>query len=792
MPHESNTSRVNIVRQKKDDILRLPGYSMKARFCIGSKPVVGISNDCMEHRTHENESVAIIGVGLRLPGRIHDLNGLWMCLERGADAVGPIPSDRWAVEDYFDSDRVLGGRSYVRTGSFLERIDAFDAPFFNISPREARSIDPQHRLTLEVAWEALEHAGIVPSTLAGTRTGVFMGIGTSDYDFLREDVGEARTYLGTQPSFAAGRVAFILGLHGPTMSVDTGCSSSLVSLHLARRALMHHECGIALSGAVQIMAAPDHYVQLSKIGALSPDGRSKTFSARADGFGRGEGVVVLVLERLADALEHRRDILAIIRGTAVNHNGIDPTGITAPNELAQRGLLRAALDDARLDPAAIDFIECHGTGTPIGDPIEVRAISSVHAERAADRPVRIGSVKTNLGHLEVAAGMAGVAKVLASLAHEALPPTINTHPRNPVIDWANSRVEVVDEVVAWPRAEGRVRRAGVSAFGLSGTNAHAILEEAPMVVSRGHGLVPTPLRLPLLVSGRTTIDLANQSSRLVECLRGMHSVDVLDLSFSLATSRTHFACRRAVMVERDWGPQQLAAALEQAGAQVAIFADASADCLAQACERHVRGEDVDWVGLFQPYAARRMQLPTYAFARERHWIVPAAEPVTLMLSSASEPGIRSRAQQLHERLAANPRLSLVDLGAALAKIEHFEHRAAITTRSRDTGMAAFAAIAAGESHPQVMSSKLIVSNSSKLVFAFPGQGAQWPDMARELMNHSSVFAGENRGVRASVCSARRLVARQSAARAISGDVRSCRRHSAGVVCDDGVARTRVA
>ncbi len=690
----------------------------------------------MKDDTHEDDSVAVIGIGIRLPGRIHDFHALWTWLERRGESAGPIPIDRWIVEDYFDSDRVRSGRTHVRSGSFLERIDAFDASFFNISPREAKSIDPQHRLTLEVAWEALEQAGIVPATLAGTRTGVFVGIGTSDYDFLREDVGEARTYLGTQPSFAAGRLAFILGLHGPTMSVDTGCSSSLVSLHLARRALLNRECEIALSGAVQIMAAPDHYVQLAKIGALAPDGRSKTFSARADGFGRGEGVVVLVLERLADARANQRDILAIIRGTAVNHNGTDPTGITAPNESAQRALLWAALDDAGLNPAAIDFIECHGTGTAIGDPIEVRAISSVHAQRPVDQPVRIGSIKPNVGHLEVAAGMAGVSKVLASFAYGALPPTINTRPRNPAIDWASSRVEVVDELIAWPRVEGRVRRAGVSAFGLSGTNAHAILEEAPVPEPRPTASEPIPSRLPLLVSGPTTNDLGTQTARLVEFLRRLDAVDVLDLSYSLATSRTHFACRLAVMVQREWGPQQLATALEQAGGRPSAWVDSSIDPLEQACEHHVRGEAVDWPGLFQPWAARRMRLPTYAFTRERHWLRQAPSPVTLLLSSASEPGIRARAEQLHARLAGQT--SLIDLGAGLAKIEHAEYRASVVARSRDGALAALAAIAAGESHPQVSSGEARLAG--KLVFAFPGQGAQWPEMARELSNGSPTFA----------------------------------------------------
>jgi polyketide synthase 12 len=711
------------------------------------------SHNHIDEPIDADDTIAVVGIGLRLPGRVHDLESLWSFLERGAASVGPIPRDRWVAEDYFDADRSQAGRAYVQEGSFLEHIDQFNAEFFNISPREARSIDPQHRLTLEVAWEALEHAGMVPATLAGTRTGVFIGIGTSDYDFLREDLGEARTYLGTQPSFAAGRLAFTLGLRGPSLIVDTGCSSSLVSLHLACRALRNRECDTALSGAVQIMAAPDHYIQLAKIGALAPDGRSKTFSANADGFGRGEGVVVLVLQRLAEARLERRDILALIRGTAVNHNGTDPSGITAPNEVAQRDLLLAALDDAGLRPAAIDYIECHGTGTPIGDPIEVRAISSVHADRPLDQPVRIGSVKTNLGHLEVAAGLAGVAKVLASLRHESLPPTINTLPRNPAINWADSRVEVVDEVVPWPRTKGHKRRAGVSAFGLSGTNAHAILEEAPQPEMRPRASKPAPVKLPLLVSGRTPSDLEAQLARLAAHLRGLISVDVLDLSYALATTRTHFAKRRVVLVETDWTGEQLACAVERAANPGHVLSIKSSDLgeLAGAAERHVGGHEVDWQTLFRPYGARRVSLPTYAFAPERHWIGHASTEVTLLLHTSRESQLRSRAEQVHAYLVGHPRVSLVDLGHALSKkTDHSgdfhhtlraEHRAAIVTRSRETAKAALAALAAGEPHAQALSSAGLTNEvAGKLVFAFPGQGAQWPEMARELLERSPTFA----------------------------------------------------
>ncbi|EDM75374.1 modular polyketide synthase, partial [Plesiocystis pacifica SIR-1] len=485
--------------------------------------------------------------------------------------MAPIPAERWDAEAYFDADPQAEGRAYVRRGSFLDRIDEFDAGFFRVSPREAKRTDPQHRLVLESAWTALEHAGLVPAELTGTRTGVFMGIGSSDYDFRRRDVGGAYTYLGTQASFVAGRVAHSLGLRGPTFALDTGCSTSLVALHSACRALQHGECELALAGAVQLMAAPDHFVQLAKIGALAPDGRCKTFSAKADGFGRGEGVVVLALEPLERAEHMGRNILAVVEGTAVNHNGPQSTGIMAPNADAQRELLRAALEDARLDPEAIDLLECHGTGTRLGDRTELRALGEVFGPgRSAQRPLLIGSVKTNLGHLEVAAGMAGVAKVLASMRHGAVPPSLHTTPRTEAFAWDEAHLEVVDAPTSWPRRRDRGRRAGVSSFGMAGTNAHVILADPPSRVEPELEPDPKPSApaqtspLPLLVSGREALDLRAQVDRLTAFLRREGAPATADLAYSLATSRTHFDARLSVSAAADASPAALADALEAA------------------------------------------------------------------------------------------------------------------------------------------------------------------------------------------------------------------------------------
>ncbi|WP_438021147.1 type I polyketide synthase [Sorangium sp. So ce315] len=503
-------------------------------------------------RGRSEEAIAVVGIGLRLPGGCVDLAGLWQMLEQGIDAVGPIPEDRFDIDAVYDPDPDQQGKSYVRAGAFLDGIDLFDAAFFGISPREARHVDPQHRLLLEAAWQALEDAGVPPASLRDSATGVFVGIGPSEYEMLQGDRQEADAYavLGTHTSFAAGRLAFTLGLQGPAISVDTACSSSLVALHLACQALRRGECDLALAAGVQVIASPAGFALLSRARAVAPDGRSKTFSANADGYGRGEGVVVVCLERLSEARDKGHAVLAVVRGSAVNHDGAS-SGITAPNGTSQQKVLRAALLDAGLSPGEVDFVECHGTGTSLGDPIEVQALSAVYGEgRAAERPLLLGALKTNIGHLESAAGLAGVAKVIASLRQGALPSTLHTTPRNPHIDWGSLPVEVVDTLKPWPRRDERTpRRAAVSAFGLSGTNAHVILEEAPLApedapsAARTDALGP----LPFLISGRTEPALRAQAAALRAHLRAHPNLALGDVARALATTRTHFERRAAVI-----------------------------------------------------------------------------------------------------------------------------------------------------------------------------------------------------------------------------------------------------
>jgi acyl transferase domain-containing protein len=526
----------------------------------------------------KREPIAILGSGLRLPGGANDLDGLWEVLASGRDTRRPILEERFDAEAIFDPDPEARGRSYTRHASLLDDVASFDAAFFGISPREALSMDPQHRLLLEVAWTALESAQLDPRSLKHSKTGVFVGIGPNEYNNLRRhgvEQADAYDITGSVMSFAAGRLAYHLGLQGPVLGVDTACSSSLVALHLACKALRNGECDVALAGAVQVLADPTSFILLSRAHVLAPDGRCKTFSDLADGYGRGEGVAVLALARLETARARGLKILGLVRGSAVNSDGAS-SGITAPNGTAQQQVICAALADAGLAPAEIDFVECHGTGTRLGDPIEVNALAAVYGEgRPAERPLRLGATKANIGHLESAAGLAGVLKILAAIRHEALPPTPHTEPRNTHIDWEPLPVRVVDELTPWPREPKRSRRAGVSAFGLSGTNAHVILEEAPgaeeapaagvHVVgdprSPATGAAATPAALPIVVSGLTREALAENARRLAEQLETGGAPRMLDLSYSLTTTRTAFPVRLALTVPSAHSASELAGAL---------------------------------------------------------------------------------------------------------------------------------------------------------------------------------------------------------------------------------------
>ncbi|MGH6657026.1 MAG: type I polyketide synthase, partial [Actinocrinis sp.] len=509
-----------------------------------------------------DEPIAVISMACRLPGGVTDPDGLWRLLAEGRDAVGPFPAHRWDVESLYDPDPDAPGKAYAREGGFLGEIDAFDAAFFGIAPREAAAMDPQQRLLLETAWEALERAGIVPGDLSGSATGVYVGMFGSDYlSGSRLDRLDGYYGTGSALSVASGRLAYTLGLQGPALTVDTACSSSLVAAHLAANALRSDECDLALVGGVTLMVTPQTFVEFSRLRGLSPDGRCKSFADGADGAGWAEGAGMLVLKRLSDARRDGDEVLAVLRGSAVNQDGRSQ-GLAAPNGPAQQRVIRRALELSGLEPSDLDYVEAHGTGTTLGDPIEANALAGVFGPgRPADRPLRLGSLKSNLGHLQAAAGVAGLIKVVLALQHGTLPCTLHSQTPSRHVDWDSSGLHLLHEAEPWPLdAGGRPRRAGVSAFGISGTNAHVIVEEAPRTPadstahpSPGEGEQPHVRRLTT-VSGYDDTALRAQAARLadfVESSPGFDNALVLDdLAGTLARHRSHFE-RRAVVSAAD-------------------------------------------------------------------------------------------------------------------------------------------------------------------------------------------------------------------------------------------------
>ncbi|MDO9235278.1 MAG: type I polyketide synthase [Aquabacterium sp.] len=497
----------------------------------------------------QREPIAIIGAACRLPGGVNDLDSYWDLLSQGREGVREVGQERWDMARFYDPDPATPGKMYAKRMGLLDEVDTFDAEFFGIAPREAERMDPQQRLLLETSWQALENAGHAPKDLVGSKTGVFLGICNADYANLRialantEGFDTITAYDGTGTTFsvAAGRISYTLGLKGPCFSVDTACSSSLVALHVAAQSLRNDECNLALVGGVNLILDPVTSVIFSKANMLAPDGRCKTFDAAANGYVRGEGCGVALLKRLSDARADGDRILAVIRGSALNQDG-HSQGLTAPNEKAQAQVMQDALNSAQLGPDDIDYIEAHGTGTSLGDPIEMSAIAAVFGKSERSRPLYVGSVKTNIGHTEAAAGLAGVLKVVASLQHGAIPPHLNFNEPSPMVPWDSMNVKIPCQTTPWLR-NGKRRYAGVSAFGFGGSNAHIILEEAPEQD-------PKPANAQrgahvLTLSAKTDKAFKAQLARFVDFAEANPEVDLASLCYSVNTGRNHFGYRKA-------------------------------------------------------------------------------------------------------------------------------------------------------------------------------------------------------------------------------------------------------
>ncbi|MHA6907989.1 SDR family NAD(P)-dependent oxidoreductase [Ralstonia pseudosolanacearum] len=599
--------------------------------------------------THR-EPIAIVGAGCRFPGAT-GVEAYWDFLARGGDGVREIPPDRWRVDEHFDPDPGRVGKIYSRSAGFIDGIDQFDADFFGISPREAMATDPQHRLLLEVAWEALENAAIVPAKLRGSRTSVYVGIMGQDYGHLTRAPQSIDLYtgIGNLASVAAGRLAYSLGVHGPTLSIDTACSSSLVAVHLACQSLRSGEADLALAGGVNLIISPFVMMMISTARMLSPDGCCKTFDATANGFGRGEGCGVVVLKRLADARRDGDRIVAVIDGTAVNHDGRS-AGLTVPSQAAQTAVIQQALADAGVSADDVQYLEAHGTGTSLGDPIEIAAAAEAYRAVRGQRPeLIVGSVKTNFGHLEGAAGVASLLKAALAVRAGVIPPHLRFKHPSPHIDWDALAISVPQSARAWPPASGP-RRAGVSSFGVSGTNAHVILREPPAAEARVFSAAPAALLLVL--SAQTPDALRDKAADLARHLADeAEGARLEDVSYTLLVGRQHFGQRAAFVVA---DRADAIAALEgfAQGAQDAerrsVVGEASHDGLASAgglahalVQRHLgcrddraalsealhglaelycHGHEPDWAPLFSGLPVQRIGLPTYPFQRQRHWL----------------------------------------------------------------------------------------------------------------------------------------------------------------------------
>lgn len=606
----------------------------------------------------EDNEIAIIGIGCRFPGNIHGVDNYWQMLEEGIDVVSEVPESRWKKNSYSNLP--------IHQGGYLADVDKFDADFFNISPREAERMDPQQRILLEVTWQALEHAGIDPHSLRETQSGVYLGIFLNDYEKLLQNhpsIDEFDIYysMGNSPSVAAGRLSYFLGLHGPAMVVNTACSSSLVAVHLACQSLRNGESSLALAGGVNLILSPEMSIAFAKAGMLSPDGRCKTFDTFANGYVRSEGCGIVVLKKLSDAINDQDSILGIIRGSAVNQDGAS-NGLTAPNRIAQEALFYKALADGKVSPQSISYVEAHGTGTALGDPIELKALLSVYGqERTKENPLVIGSAKTNLGHTEAAAGIAGLIKVILALQHKKIPPHLHFSQLNSHIDFNQIPVVIPTTVLDWQSKGDEPLYAGVSSFGFNGTNAHVVIEEGPEVVLSMQQSKPYYL---ITLSAKHPDSLQKRREDLQTYLSCYAEMPLEAIAYTLNVGRSHFNYRCAFVVSsldelrmmlekiqiqqnvtgyfRGDDTKELKDKLNYDKTLSELLTTLKTETIVDSMQYHrllltiatlyVEGYNLNWNLIHQREAHQRISLPLYPFQKNRYWLNDSIPKVKTLLT----------------------------------------------------------------------------------------------------------------------------------------------------------------